>query len=121
MKLDGVKVGFQTGLDMMNQGTTSAAQTNISMDFTTVSAQKEVSYTFMDLVENMASESNVLFVPANKRHETNGRELFKLDKCLIYFDDGVIFMKNIVAGVDGVFKWEALNVDDAIDRALGLI
>lgn len=118
MRLEGVKVGFQTGLDMMNQGNSAGIRLmNEPVEFTPLIAENESTFTFMDLVQQMAGESNIEFLPMKKRHE-NGRELYKLGSRQVYIDDHVIFMKT---GSAGYVKWEAVNVDDAIDMALGLL
>jgi hypothetical protein len=95
---------------MMNQGT---APVQSSARFAPIPVA-ESQMTFMDLLQQMASDANLEFLPLNKRHST-GREIFKLGKRQVYVNDGVVFMYDKNAS-----KWDAVSVDDAIDKGLGL-
>lgn len=90
---------------MMHQGT-APSQAPI---FAPVTVQNQEKMTFMDLLEQICSESNVVFIPINKRH-SNGREIYSMGKKQVYVNDGVVFMN--MGG-----RWEAVSVDDAISRA----
>ena len=114
--MESVKEGFRTGLDMMNQGlsaTTKSFQPVFikSQSQGVARIQATVQMTFLDLVEQCASESNLEFLPMNRNHEDSGKPLFRLGKVRVYIDSGVIF----VAVSKGVF--EPKSVADAVSFA----
>ena len=113
--LESVKQGFQTGLDMMNQGL-SSRNTEIRTEFIPSGSAKSKPtlatplMTFTDLVEHMASESNIEFIPINRMH-SNGKPLYKLGRIVVYLDKKVVFVS-----FKGEYKPK--SVDDAIELAL---
>jgi tuftelin-interacting protein 11 len=115
-KLDSVKQGFRTALDMMNQGTLGVRPSKFipTKPQTEKKLLEEPSLgdlTFRDYVELLCSESNVEFVPTAKRNK-NGKDLYRLGKLLVYLEDGVLFVQ------DGKGGYLFLSVEDAIEKSL---
>ncbi|KAJ3328027.1 Tuftelin-interacting protein 11, partial [Kappamyces sp. JEL0680] len=98
--LEAVKEGFRTGLDMMNQGISqSSLAGGAFIPRSSVSTQPSKprktadpgDMKFRDLVEEVAAENSIEFVPLQKRH-SSGKELYRLGRSMpVYIDNGVLF------------------------------
>ena len=112
--VESVKHGFQVGLDMMNQGLASrgkkASYTPQVLEATEAIPMDEPVYTFTDLVEQMASEANLEFVPLGRSH-SNGKALYKLGRLTVYLDRQVLFISTKQG-------YKPSTVDDAIAQAV---
>jgi tuftelin-interacting protein 11 len=110
-----VKNGFKKGLDMINQGLAGA---NAFVPSSSKEKPKiplaQLQLTFQDLVEQMAAESDLEFVPLNRVHKETGKPIYRLGNLLSYIDDGIIFVQ-----IDRSFR--PVSVEDAIFEAKACI
>ncbi len=120
--LEAVKEGFRTGLDMMNQGISQsikgttfiprASSKSVDSKKKVPIAGGAVEMTFRDLVEALASEASIEFLPLGKRH-ANGKELFRLGSNMhAYIDNGVLFCAS-----KGEKDYKFMALDDALKMA----
>ena len=107
--LDGVKEGFRSGLDMMNQVSSDVFVPSVAAKGRKQQVFDVAELSFKDLVQELASEASVVFVPLGRRH-TSGKELFKLGSLHAYIDNGVLFV-----GKAGEFKY--MGVEEALELA----
>ncbi|KAI9105001.1 GC-rich sequence DNA-binding factor-like protein-domain-containing protein [Phlyctochytrium arcticum] len=76
---------------------------------------------FRDYVDRLASEHDLLFVPANRVHPVSGKQLSRIAPAskaalgmggiIVYMDAGVLFMDN------GAGEWKPVSVDEAMEIA----
>lgn len=75
----------------------------------TLAASQNVPSNFKDLIQNLAEENNLLFMPTpNRRFE--GKALYSLGKVTLYIDRGVVFVNT-----QGV--WKPVSLQDLISLA----
>jgi tuftelin-interacting protein 11 len=136
--LPGVKQGFARGLDLVNQAMeapNAAARTRLPKPDTTplsraafaaasapapppAAAAQSEAVSFRRIVEEAAAAADLLVLPLDKSHPTNGLPLFRIargmDKggVVFYLDDDVVWSRE---GED----WEPLALDDLVKKAQG--
>lgn len=75
----------------------------------TLAASQNVPSNFKDLIQNLAEENNLIFMPTpNRRFE--GKALYSLGKVTLYIDRGVVFVNT-----QGV--WKPVSLQDLISLA----
>ncbi|KAJ8323409.1 hypothetical protein O5D80_008155 [Batrachochytrium dendrobatidis] len=93
----------------------STSAGKLTQAVSTVSQTPQLS--FQDYVEVVASEHNVVFVPALRDHAESGKPIYRLGKKLmVYIDNGVLFVLEMT-GESGQKEWRPISVENAISMA----
>lgn len=78
--------------------------------------------TFRSVVEEMAAENNLLFIPTGKSHEVSGMPTFRVSSSIdgklgitVYLQGDVLYAQTIVG--PGKESWKPISVQDMVERA----
>lgn len=142
--LPGVERGFAKALDTMNQAMAlgedakyrlkkpdmralpPAKPTNVSRQDKTADAARsqkaradtQAEITFRTVVEEIAAENNLIFMPTGRSHEISGMPLFRVSTGIdgksgvtVYLQGDVVYAQDAASGA-----WKPISVQEMVDR-----